>query len=214
MKKFYIFVLTLSVLFLGSLTTSAQSRYGVIGGMTFSNFSLKDWNGATMTKGHVGFTYRLDLPLGFSFQPSLIYNVKGAQLKDVASNAFGEIKMNYLELPVSIQWGPDLLIFRPFLDVTPFIGYSLCRPDVAGFEGGSGFWNNSALQRFEYGLGLGVGLDIWRFQVIGRYNWNFGSLYQANETYRENINLKNGNYGGFTLSVAFLFGGGWNTKKK
>ena len=37
----------------------------------------------------------------------------------------------------------------------------------------------SELNRFEYGLGVGVGIEVWKFQVIGRYNWNFGSLRQG-----------------------------------
>ena len=33
--------------------------------------------------------------------------------------------MNYVEVPVNIQWGPDLLIARPFVFASPFIGYNL-----------------------------------------------------------------------------------------
>ncbi|MDE5889797.1 MAG: hypothetical protein K2H10_02155, partial [Bacteroidales bacterium] len=71
-----------------------------------------------------------------------------------------------------------------------------------------------ALQRFEYGMGLGIGLDIWRFQVIGRYNWNFGSLYAPGQTvdgtFPELVRgaFDKSSFGGITLSIAFLFGGG------
>ena len=34
----------------------------------------------------------------------------------------------------------------------------------------------TGLNRLEYGLGLGIGIDVWKLQVIGRYNWNFGVL--------------------------------------
>jgi hypothetical protein len=49
----------------------------------------------------------------------------------------------------------------------------------------------------EYGLGAGIGLDIWRFQLIGRYNWNFGPLYSAARN--------DYNFGGVTLSLSFMF---------
>ena len=60
-----------------------------------------------------------------------------------------------------------------------------------------------------YGLGLGGGLEIWKIQLVCRYNWNFGSLLnQANKNdvfamFRKELNDKN--FGGVTLSVAFLF---------
>ncbi|MDE6872625.1 MAG: PorT family protein [Bacteroidales bacterium] len=214
MKRIIILVLSAALLAAGAAESVAQSRYGVIGGMTFSN--SKEFSRSTMTQFHAGLTYKLDLPLGFSVQPSLVYNVKGAKMQGVLSGNGSErfdISMGYLELPVSLQWGPDLLIFRPFLDVTPYIGYALNNKLVAaGNVTAKNSWD--ALQRFEYGMGLGIGLDIWRFQVIGRYNWNFGSLYAPGQTvdgtFPELVRgaFDKSSFGGITLSIAFLFGGG------
>ena len=66
---------------------SAQGRFGVIGGMTFSNAERQALNRSTMNKYHVGVTYQLKLPLGLSIQPSLMYHVKGAKLGDVIPGA-------------------------------------------------------------------------------------------------------------------------------
>ena len=120
----------------------------------------------------------LNVPLGFSVQPSLLYHQKEAMLTD----HIGQI-MGYLELPVSVQWGPDLLLFRPFLDVTPFVGYGL-NNSISGFSQALQAFKTSnnqweGMNRVEYGLGLGVGIDVWKLQVIGRYNWNFGKLYEV-----------------------------------
>lgn len=215
MNKKVLFVLLLAVPFMfGGQDVSAQSRFGVMGGINFSTSNVKDINKGTMTQWHAGITYKLDLPLGFSLQPSLLYNVKGAKVG--AEQTRFDLSMGYLELPVSIQWGPDLLLFRPFLDVTPYVGYAL-NNKVSGVVESKNDWKNVALNRLEYGLGLGIGLEIWRFQVIGRYNWNFGSLYDvkavtdqvqgASDTAGlvKDVFSKN-NFGGITLSVAFLFG--------
>ena len=210
MKRF-LGLMAVSVLLLaGTAGSMAQSRYGVIGGVTFSTSRISDLNRASMTQWHGGFTYKLDLPLGFSLQPSLIYNAKGAKMKGQDFN----IRMSYLELPVSLQWGPDLLVFRPFLDVTPYIGYAIGnRMSAAGVEEeGRNKW--AGLNRFEYGIGLGIGLEIWRFQVIGRYNWNLGPLSNADAAMQGgfvpfiNSAFSQSNFGGFTLSLAILFGGG------
>ena len=62
-----------------------------------------------------------------------------------------------------------------------------------------------------FGLGLGLGLEVWKLQIIGRYNWNFGNLIKSVDTV-ENGNaldkykmLKGGNFGGLSLSVAYFF---------
>lgn len=201
---------------------SAQGRFGVIGGMTFFNAERQSLNRSTMNKYHVGVTYQLKLPLGLSIQPALMYHVKGAKLGDVIPGAeFNntcDLTVGYLELPVSLQWGPDLLLFRPFLDVTPFIGYGLNNrmdafiEDLRPSDPVRNDW--SELNRWEYGLGVGVGIEIWKFQVIGRYNWNFGSLYGHDDISEPDISLvgmmreafsRGHNLGGFTLSVSLLF---------
>ena len=114
--------------------------------------------------------------------------------------------MGSLVLPVSVQWGPDLLVARPFLDVTPYVGYSLSnkiKADVAGLEevvkGGNGL---------DYGLGLGAGINVWKLQAIVRYNWNFGLLGKLDDFKDLGIGdfkTENDTYGGVTVSVAYFF---------
>jgi hypothetical protein len=203
MKKLFVLFLVAIASLLYAETLSAQHNFGVIGGVTFSQTKVKEFNRGTMTQYHAGLTYRAKLPLGFSIQPSLIYQVKGA--KSVNSGVDSNTKIGYLELPVSFQWGPDLILFRPFLDVTPFVGYGL---NNKFWSQASGSVSNSwgGLNRWEYGVGAGIGLDIWKFQAIARYNWNLGmiskdaSLSNIAETFKDGKN-----FGGVTLSVAFLF---------
>ena len=209
MKKYIVIVLASVLMLTGAFSSVAQSRYGVIGGMTFSTSRISDLTRAPMTQWHGGFTYKLDLPLGFSLQPSLVYHAKGTRLNE----QMFDIRMSYLELPVSFQWGPDLLLFRPFLDVTPFVGYGLNNKlDIAGLYSLKNTWSGSSISRWEYGLGVGVGLEIWKVQVIGRYNWNLGSVSDLKADLDEGSfgsAVKNafgrGRFGGFTLTAAFLF---------
>ena len=124
--------------------------------------------------------------------------------------------MGYLELPVSLQWGPDLLLFCPYLDVNPFVGYGLHYGLSGSFLGEDRSFRNKweGISRLEYGLGLGAGVEIWKIQVTARYNWNFGSLFDAGgnapgaseiwNTAKESV-LEGKNFSGVTLSVAFLF---------
>ena len=128
----------MSLCFGGSLSAG---NVGVLGGATFYN--------PTNTQWHAGLSYKMDLPLGFHLQPAVMYN---AISKDVGRvNVMG-----------SVQWGIDLILFRPFVDVSPFAGYGL---------------ND---KKWGWGAGVGGGLDIWRFQVAARYNWDFAQTRDFN----------------------------------
>lgn len=193
-------IMTASILFCSGV--SAQNRWGIVGGVTTSSADFKNLNSSTVTNFHAGLTYRLDLPFGLSFQPSLLYSVKGAKVSEL------DFSMGYLELMPSLQWGPDLLLFRPFLDVSPFVGYGINTKVKSDFTKGA---LQDSLNRLEYGVGVGVGLDVWRLQLIARYNWNFGGLMAAkngdglfNDAVIKDA-LKGADYSGFTLTAAILF---------
>ena len=208
MKRILVAVLALMVL--ASVQASAQVRFGVTGGLGWnkSKFNFTEMVKEKAPAGwNAGLTMAVDLPLGFSVQPSLLYHQKEAMLTDNIGQSMG-----YLELPVSVQWGPDLLIFRPFLDCTPYIGYALSNTTytsgVLSVES-ENYWTGK--QRVEYGLGLGGGVEIWRFQLVARYNWNFGRLFDdigasgALKDHLTDLKRDSGNFGGVTLGLALFF---------
>lgn len=198
----------LLVIFLTSaVQLSAQTRFGVIGGVGFNKAKFSEIVADRNTTGwNAGVTLSVDLPAGFSLQPTLCYHQKEAMLLADLSQ-----KMGYVELPVSIQWGPDLMLLRPLVDITPYVGYALIN-DVAG-DSGKLSWNFKSWegkQRLEYGLGIGGGLEVWKLQLICRYNWNFGQLYTVEgwADIKENmsdLNASSRNFEGITLSLAFFF---------
>lgn len=208
MKRLVAALAFFALALVGASEISAQ-KYGIIGGATFT--SMQNIEKSAKTGFNIGATAQLRLPLGFSVQPSLIYNSKAAQVGGDALAA--SMNVGYLELPVSVQWGPDLLLFRPFLEVTPFVGYAvnstfktevLNQATIIKNE-----WNSFNMNRFAYGLGLGGGIEVWRFQVICRYNWNLGPLFDADGSL--NVQpvteaFQDKNFGGVTLSLAFMFG--------
>ena len=195
-------VVLIMALFASESVSSAKHNVGVIGGATFSTQKFSEINKSTFTQYHAGLAFKFRLPIGFAIQPSVLYQVKGTKLTDAQNLGVG-----YLEVPVSVQWGPDLVICRPFVEAVPFVGFGL-NNNVGDIKNN---WNN--LNRWEYGLGLGAGIDIWRFQINCRYNWNFGSLAKvSNESLKEELNAIVGdsansakNFSGITLSLAFYF---------
>lgn len=199
-----LFATVLAALALCCISASAQAKWGVTAGLNFNTSKFSEIDVKAKTGWSAGATCLVDLPLGFSIQPSLLYHQKGANItNEIAQN------MGFIELPVSVQWGPDLLVFRPFLDVTPYIGYALSNEvttSLADFKFSS--WQGK--ERFEYGLGIGAGINVWKLQLIARYNWNFGSLYNVEgwddiKSELKGLSAENENFGGVTLSLAFLF---------
>ena len=210
-------VIALCVMTFWSSQTLRAGDFGVVAGASFTG--IKDLSPELATGYHAGLTYKFHLPLGFAVQPSVLYHMKTSLVQDAISDVTAfDYKMGYLEVPVSLQWGPDLLLFRPFLDVTPFVGYAL-NNQASGVKLQGEFMSKvqnkwEGVNRLEYGLGLGAGLEVWKLQLVCRYKWNFGELFRADGTaadFNEMVGIakdsvKNGNnFGGVTLSLAFLF---------
>jgi hypothetical protein len=188
-----------SVLVLASFSASAKG-FGVTAGMNFNSTKIKDVKMDAQAGWNVGLTYAFNLPLGFSLQPSLVYSQKSALVETVTDT---KQTVGSINLPVSVQWGPDLLVARPFVDVTPYVGYSLfnkAKGDILDdIKGGNGF---------EYGLGVGAGLSVWKIQAIVRYNWNFGvlgSLKDFTGIQVGNLTPEDQTYGGISVHLAFFF---------
>ena len=225
------------LLLMACLLVSLQGfcQFGVKAGMNFNSFGdvKADYDKSSIantlesavqnkTGFHVGVLYKFQIPLvGVAVQPELIYSqTKGdIELKYSGLTSFkSDVSVDYLQLPVSLQWGPDLLMFRPFVDVTPFVGYAL-NNEASGVKLQGEFMSKvqnkwEGVNRLEYGLGLGGGIEIWKLQLVCRYNWNFGDLFNAdggtadwNEIWNTATDsVKTGkNFGGVTLSLAFLF---------
>ena len=214
MKKIFAVIALCVMTFWGSTTLNA-GHFGIVGGASFTG--LNEISRDLSTGYHAGVTYKFNLPFGFAIQPSLQYHMKSSLVEDAIANvASFNYRMGYVELPVSFQWGPDLLLFRPFLDVSPFVGYALNNEAVGTLDNVVERIQNKwqGVNRLEYGLGLGGGLEVWKFQVVCRYNWNLGYLFdtQGNiPTFGEIVgNVKGSvlagkNFGGVTLSLALLF---------
>ena len=202
MKKFITALAAAMMLF--SVQAYAGGKFGVTGGFNFNSTKIKDVKMDAQAGWNVGLTYNLDLPLGFSLQPALVYTQKGALIGTDAVSV--KQSVGSLNLPVSVQWGPDLLVARPFLDVTPYVGYSLVNKvetEVLGISAG-----DKGKNAFEYGLGVGAGLDVWKLQVVVRYNWNFGvlgSLKDFTDIGLGDLKSDNENFGGISVHLAFFF---------
>lgn len=193
-------LIVLGVMFFCVLPMRAQNGFGIKGGLSYNSMSdieIENWESSFNRKTgfHAGILYKAKLGSGLALQPELLYIQKGGNLE--GNNESLDFKVHHIQLPINLQWGIDLMLFRPFVMVSPYIGYAIANGDeLKGLE-----WDN--MNRFEYGIGLGAGLDIWKFQVTGRYCWDLGKVAEFKW---DGINtFKGGKNKGFELSLAFIF---------
>lgn len=216
----------------------AHAQFGIVGGFTSSSTTIdkENWkaNLENISLYHVGLTYKIDLGLGLAIQPSLTYEMKGASMKeDIAS--VGEVaeiaktidtKTGYAEFGLDLQWGPDLMAFRPFIFASPFLGYMVSQEETSDLsttvsgtstnfdQDKAKAWAEEAKNRLEYGFGIGLGVDIMKFvQLKAQYYMNLGNLYNEGQV----VNAKDvwsqvkdsyghvENYNGIKVSLAILF---------
>ena len=111
-----------------------RASFGIIGGLTSSKSHVKDVDASSLSLYHVGITAQLPLFSGLAIQPSLLYQVKGTSVDNIDDAQWNDFqtKVGYLELPVQIQWGPDLGFLRPYAFAEPFVGYRLGSSNDSG----------------------------------------------------------------------------------
>lgn len=196
-------------LLLTSAAVSAKGGFGITAGFNTNAAKLNDVSLDSRYGWNAGLTYLANLPLGFSVQPSLLYTQKRAAvaltglgvLDKLASNSVYQ-SVGSVTVPVSVQWGPDLIVARPFLDVTPYVGYALTNKLKAVAADQEGVTKGE--KGLDYGIGLGAGINVWKLQAVVRYNWNFGIMGNL-ENFVGMETPENAVYGGISVNVAYFF---------
>lgn len=185
---------------------SSFFKVGIKGGIDFISMSRFELGYISESvSNYTGFTagvaFSFDMPLrGMTIQPELNYVSKGAMYRGenpAGGSEDARFRTDYIELPVNFQFGLDLILLRPYLMVSPYIGYAVYKdPGIVS-------WNNT--NRFEYGIGIGGGVDFWKFQLQVKYNWNIGQLARNTDRIEAGGAVRMGNYRGLEVNLVFFF---------
>ena len=186
------------------LAASAHAQFGFLVGLTSSSIKMSQDDAISLY--HAGLTAQFDLPYYFSLQPALLYQVKGANVGhlDTATDEDFKVKTGFVELPLAIQWGPQLAAFRPYVFAEPFVGYRVSSTD----KGNETFqdWTNQAKNKFEYGFGLGAGLEIAdHIQLSAQWFNNMGAMFSDSAGSGSESLQGVKNFEGIKFSLAILF---------
>lgn len=206
MKRFIISAVAALMCIFQAQAQKVAFHMGLEGGVTLSNLKSAAVELKNKPGGHAGIIFSLKLPAYFSVQPSLQYEFGRSQTecRNMLPENHGAIETGTLTthnvvVPIALQWGPDLGLFRPFVEVVPFVGFNM-----GGDIRVAGVVQDKLFARPKLGVGLGGGVEVWRLQLSARYNWNFGDVITRNG-YTPFDKLES-RYSGVTVTASiFLF---------
>lgn len=185
---------------LGGLRGTTMS--GIVIGVNFGGEAEEGKTGSALERFNVGFATRIGLPLGFAFQPSIMYTTKKLSVKGMVDKLSLLNSVGFIEVPAQIQWGVTIKkSFRPFIFAEPFIGYAITQNNklfgdfsLEGILSGSldagdggepelpelpdmNDIKDEIVNKLEYGIGGGFGVSYGPAQLYLKYYRNLGNLY-------------------------------------
>lgn len=207
MKKVFASLLLTMLLALPSAAQKVSFHMGVQGGVTLDKLTsaVETFKGGMLPGWHAGLTFDLKLPAYFSIQPSV--NFQQSRSKVLVDDVMDPVNMNsnLINVPVAIQWGPDLGLVRLFAQLVPYVDFAVGGGYKLADEQGNVTWQSTSkyLQTAQFGVGVGGGLEVWRIQISARYNWGLGdwrTMTQSNPFKNMGSNRR-----GVTVTLAYMF---------
>jgi len=178
---------------------------GVSGLQNVQNLDLGEYSGF-----NVGAAVKIDLPLAFSIQPEVLFYMAGtkAHVSTGGSGTVdGKLYNENLYVPINVQWGPKMGMFRVYAQVSPFFGFTMSnRLQYNDPEDGMKTIkvltkNTNVLMG---GIGAGIGFEVWKIQLSIKYNWNFNRLFsdltEGLDQYFQSAKMR-----GLEISAGFMF---------
>ena len=201
MKKLILTALAAAV-----FAINANAQLGLVGGVNSMSTDIESAISTykSIDTYHAGIVYKLNLPLGFSIQPGVVYNMKGqaleSQIKDLGNYKINvSMKTGYLQVPVRVAWGFKLAFFEPFVFVEPYAGYAVTTESKAEAQNtaeqvlletaanAAGVKLNTSnsdsdkwagRDRLEYGVSLGAGIELFdKLAVSAKYIRDMGNYF-------------------------------------
>lgn len=186
-------LLLFAVAALGTLATKAQVRYGVRGGVNFSNVRGSDLEGNKGQTGfHIGALAEIGLPAsGLSIQPEIQFSGEGAK-SDNGEGIEARLNLSYINVPVLVKY-----TFQPGIFVTsgPQLGFlASAKAKIEGESSSIKDQFKSTNLSWAFGAGylspLNIGIDL-------RYNLGLSKLAKEEGKVYSNV---------FQVGLFYVFG--------
>lgn len=161
-------------------STNTGASFGFKGGLNLSNMYTEDVDDENALVGfNAGLFLELPISSSLSFQPELLYSTKGAEV--TYDNAFatgtGKFRLNYIETPLLLKAN----VTDNFnIHFGPYFAYLVDSKITNETNGGTFDFeeeiDNDDLNKFDYGLAAGLGIDFDGFGIGARYNYGLQTI--------------------------------------
>lgn len=203
MKKLLIFLWVMTS-FVSLIAQQKPLRFGIKGGINYislenygkgfySDFDAKPgWSAGILAE------YTKHGFFNYSFAPELLMTESVTEVDFVYITDFKAV-LRTIDLPLNFRAGLQLSkIFRPYLMGNVYGSYIVNDTgeffDLLDVDGSV---TDNQIRKFYFGLSAGMGFDLWKFEIEGRYRWN---LTKINTDDYESLRQM-----GLELSCAILF---------
>lgn len=205
MKRFMGLAAAVAV-FASAAPAAAQDmpmRFGVIGGVNFSNVSGDFVEDSEMRTGFdVGVLAQVPLGMVLTFQPEIHYSQKGFEAEQTVLGTVFEVEttLTYLDIPLLLRMGMPL---AEGLDVDllvgPYIGVGLsCEGSVDGEDAEDCDEDPATDFGVMAGAGFSWAMGAGDLMIDGRYQWGFSEIFEEVDMKNRNIQV--------LVGYAFPFG--------
>ena len=187
-----------TVSFLPAQSNFGEFKWGLTGGVHFASFNNLELDKEGGRVGVVGGAF-MKIPLSHkaSIRPELLFNMKGASLKltdDNGEDSEGKIRLNYIELPVSLDFE-----FMGIIDAHAGIQAAYLLSDAFKIDGTSIPVLDDQYNKGEFGFHFGTGIDLGNIGVHVRFQQSLTSFLADGSAFSEPRNW------GITLTAAYMF---------
>ncbi len=182
MKKLLLTVFLLSGLVFMT-TPAAQAQFSIKGGANFANFNDTDASFDSRTGLMAGATYSFGIPMSpISIRPGVFYAQKGAKISEGSVET--TTKLDYVEIPVVAKF--DFILDNPMLTphvyFGPYAGFNInAEQEISGGDGAGSVDIEDQIKGTDFGVVVGAGADITKFNVGLRYSAGLSNIAEDGE---------------------------------
>ncbi|SMO37502.1 porin family protein [Fodinibius sediminis] len=172
MKKLLLSVFALTGLMFISISSVQAQGLGISAGANFANFNDTDVSTESRTGLMAGLTYDFAIPLSpITIQPGVFYTQKGAKASE--GSIENTTKLDYIEVPVVAKFDfiLDNPVLTPHVYFGPYVGFNInAEQEISGGENAGTFDIDENVKGTDFGVVVGAGADITKFNVGIRYS--------------------------------------------
>jgi len=204
-----------------TVSVQAQFTIGVRAGFNLTNILEKE-DGKKVNRYEfkpgfqIGAVGDYAINENFSIQSGILFATQGARWKFERTEVGAELiftettNLNYLQIPINAQCRLNLGKAQLMLQVGTYLGYAISGTikleqirHGGELEKGKGkipfgWWQKPYYRNvFDFGLGSGIGVQFYNFQIGVGYNLGLANLYGFDKRTEKNM--------GFALTATYLF---------